>query len=315
MPQGAVYDRQNLIRDLRIPKIASVVGCGGTGFWTATFLAMSGVEELILVDYDTLEVSNLNRLPVKDSYVGMKKTDVTRDFINSIRNPIRIEIHEKRIQKAKDCTILRGTVFCCTDNLKSQQIICAYCRKNSIPYQRIGYDGTILNVSKAFPLTFEESSNQDGYTITPSWVIPAVLAASIGVSSRLYKELCIMDDIGKIHIQDCSFVPEKILDDAKEEEREEILDNIHDYIPDGYGYCDDCSRCEDCDRVNPDDGYGYCDDCEIRYSDDEIEEIKEKAREEGMKQAIEQIESGDIDDKDLETALENWKQRKEAVNV
>jgi molybdopterin/thiamine biosynthesis adenylyltransferase len=305
MLQGAVYDRQNRIRDLKVPKVASVVGCGGTGFWTAVFLAMSGVEELILVDYDTLEISNLNRLPLKDNCVGMKKAAVTRDFINEIRKPVRIEVHDKRIEKAKDCTILRGTIFCCTDNLKSQQIICAYCRKNNLAYQRIGYDGTVLNVSKAFPLTFEEANNQQGYTTTPSWVIPAVLAASIGVSSRLYKELCIMDDIGKIHIQNCSYVPEKILDEARDEEREYILDDIENYIPDSYGYCDDC------DRVNLEDGYGYCDDCEMRYNEDETEEIKQAARDEGFREAVEQIKSGDIEDTDLQTALEDWKQNKE----
>ena len=302
MLQGAVYDRQNRIRDLKIPEIASVVGCGGTGFWTAVLLAMSGVEELILVDYDMVEASNLNRLPLKDNCVGMKKTAATRDFINNIRKPVRIEIHDNKIEKANDCTILRGTIFCCTDNLKSQQIICAYCKKNNIPYQRIGYDGTVLNVSKAFPLSFEETANQQGYTITPSWVIPAVLAASVGVSSRLYKELCIMDDLGRLHIQGCSFVPEKILDDAREEERNDILENIDEHMPDGYGYCDDC------DRVNPDDGWGYCADCEERYTDEEIVEIKEEARQEGFEQAIEQIESGGIENTDLQTAVENWKE-------
>lgn len=302
MLQGTIYDRQNLIRDLKIPEAVSVVGLGGTGFWTAAFLAMSGIEELILIDYDTLEVSNLNRLPLKDKCVGMKKANAARDFINEIRSPVRIEVHDKKIEKPEDCTILRGIVFCCTDNLKSQQIICAYCKKNKIPYQRVGYDGTVLNVSKAFPLSFEESAAQDGYTITPSWVIPAVLAASIGVSSKLYKELCIMDDIGKLHIQNCSFVPEKILDDAREEEKEYIIDNIHDYLPDGYGDCSDCSR------VNPDDGYGYCEDCKERYTEDEIEDIKEEAREEGFRRAIEQIKSGEIEDKDLKTVLKKWKE-------
>ena len=308
MLQEAIYERQNLITDLKIPEAVSVVGLGGTGFWTAVFLAMSGIEELILIDYDTLEVSNLNRLPLKDKCVEMKKVNAAKDFITEIRSPVRIEVHEKRIQKPEDCTILRGIVFCCTDNLKSQQIICAYCKKNKIPYQRVGYDGTVLNVSKAFPLSFEESTNQNGYTITPSWVIPAVLAASIGVSSKLYKELCIMDDIGKLHIQNCSFVPEKILDDAREEEKEDILENIEDYIPDGYGYCDDCGKCSDCDRVDLDDGYGYCEDCKERYTENEIEDIKEEAREEGFRKAIEQIESKEIEDKGLKTALKKWKE-------
>lgn len=305
MLQGVIYDRQNMIRDLAIPKVASVVGCGGTGFWTAIFLAMSGVEELILVDNDTIQVSNLNRLPLSENCVGTKKTAVIKEFIDEIRKPMRIELHDKRIKKPKDCTILRGVIFCCTDNLKSQQIVCAYCKKNDIPYQRIGYDGTILNVSKAFPLSFEEPTNQ-GYTITPSWVIPAVFAATAGVSSKLYKELCIMDDIGKIHIQNCSYVNEKILDDAKEEEREYIIENIHDYMPDGYGYCDDCSRCEDCDRVDLDAGYGYCEECEMRYDEEEINQIKEEAMQEGLKQAIEQISSGNIEDEALQTAIENW---------
>lgn len=309
MLQGAIYDRQNMITDLVIPNVVSVVGCGGTGFWTAIFLAMSGVEELILVDNDTVQISNLNRLPLKEDCVGVKKITVIKEFIEEIRKPIRIELHDKRIKKAKDCTILRGTIFCCTDNLKSQQIVCAYCKKNNIRYQRIGYDGTFLNVSKAFPLSFEEPTNQ-GYTITPSWVIPAVFAAVAGVSSKLYKELCIMDDIGKIHIQSCSYVNEKILDDAKEEEREYIIENIHEYMPDGYGCCDDCSRCEDCNRVDPDDGYGYCDECQVRYEEEEIEQIKEEARQEGLKQAIEQIKSGNIEDKSLKTALQDSQKNK-----
>ena len=220
MIQETIYDRQNRIPELSIPKVASVVGCGGTGFWTAVFLAMSGVEELILVDPDNLEISNLNRLPLEEANAGQKKTIVTREFISKIRKSLRVETHECSINKPDDCTVLRGIIFCCTDSLRSQQIICAYCNKNKLHYQRIGYDGTVLNVSKAFPLCFEEVKEQRGYTITPSWVVPAVFAASAGVASRLYKEICIMDDIGKIHVQGCSYVCRKILDDAAEEGRE-----------------------------------------------------------------------------------------------
>ncbi len=32
MPQEAIYERQRLIEGLEIPEVASVVGCGGTGF-------------------------------------------------------------------------------------------------------------------------------------------------------------------------------------------------------------------------------------------------------------------------------------------
>jgi hypothetical protein len=299
MPENAIYERQNLIKDLKIPKVSSVVGLGGTGFWTALLLAMSGVEELILVDSDMVEVSNLNRLPLEETCVGKKKTEALKDLITRIRKHLRLEIHDMRIEKPIDCQVLRGEVFCCTDNLKSQQIICAFCKKNDLAYQRIGYDGTILNVSKTFPLSFNEDI-REGYTVTPSWVIPAVFAASAGVASRTYKELCLMDDLGKLHIQQSSHICQKILDEAREEEKDSILDNINEYIPDSYGYCDDCNR------VNPDDGYGYCDDCQEHYSDDEIEDIKEKAKEEEYDRIIEQIETDEITDSKLREAVKKW---------
>lgn len=305
MPELAIYERQNLINDLEIPEVATVVGCGGTGFWTAVFLAMSGVEELILIDSDIVEVSNLNRLFLEEGSVGKKKAEALKSLILNIRKQIRIEIQDMRIEKPLDCQVLRGEVFCCTDNLKSQQIICAFCKKNDLSYQRIGYDGTILNVSKTFPLSFKEQDRQEGYTVTPSWVIPAVFAAAAGVASRIYKELCLMDDLGKLHIQHSSHICQKILDDAREAEREHIEENIHEYIPDSYGLC------EDCDRINPDDSdYGYCPDCEEHYSDDEIEEIKEKAKEEEYDRIIEQIETDEITDPKLLEAIKRWAKAK-----
>jgi molybdopterin/thiamine biosynthesis adenylyltransferase len=304
MPEQAIYERQNLINDLEIPQTASVVGCGGTGFWTALLLAMSGVEELILIDSDMVEVSNLNRLLLQESSVGKKKAGALKELISGIRKEIRIEIQDMRIEKPLDCQVLRGEVFCCTDNLKSQQIICAYCKKNELNYQRIGYDGTILNVSKTFPLSFKEDQ-QEGYTITPSWVIPAVFAAAAGVSSRTYKELCLMDDLGKLHIQKSSYIYRKILDDAKKEEREYIEENINDFIPDSYGYC------EDCNRIDPDGSdYGYCPDCEEHYSDDDIDDIKEKAKNEEYDRIIGEIEAGEITDPKLSEAIRKWAKAK-----
>ena len=303
MPEQAIYERQNLISNLKIPEVASVVGCGGTGFWTALFLAMSGTEELILVDSDIVEVSNLNRLLLQETCVGKKKSQSLKELILSVRKDVRIEIQDMRIEKPIDCQVLRGEVFCCTDNLKSQQIICAFCKKNDIPYQRVGYDGTILNVSKTFPLSFKEDA-RDGYTVTPSWVIPAVFASAAGVASRTYKELCLMDDLGKIHTQNSSHICRKILDDAKQEGEDCILENIYEHIPDSYGCC------EDCDRISPDDSdYGYCPDCQEHYSDDEIEDIKEKAKNEEYDRIIEEIETDEITDSKLREAVKEWAER------
>ena len=323
MPEGVIYERQNLITDLKIPQQASVVGCGGTGFWTAFFLAMSGVEELILIDDDKLEASNLNRLPVESSYVGMYKVDVLGSRIGSIRNNVRYERHRVKIEKEEDCSLLRGAIFCCTDNLKSQQLVCAYAKKNNLPYQRIGYDGTMLNVSKAFPLSFNEDEGPIGYTQTPSWVIPAVVAAALGVSSKLYKELCIMDDLGKIHIQNCSHVSGKIVDKLEEkgyeEGRRNILNNISEYIPDDYGYCGDCDRgrCDNCDYYSPGDV-----DEERRESyengrtegyDNGKEEGHDNGYDEAWDTIINQLKSGVIASNVLQEAINNYIKKQEEM--
>lgn len=311
MLQGAIYARQDLMDQLVIPEIATVVGCGGTGFWTAVFLAMSGVQELVLVDRDVIEISNLNRLFLEERHVGSKKIQVLKEIISQVRKSIRIETHAMRIEKLADCQILRGKIFCCTDNLKSQQIICAYCRKNDLTYQRVGYDGTILNVSRAFPLSFEEAEEREGYTFTPSWVVPAALAAAAGVASMLYKELALMDDLGKLHIQHSSYVPEKILDVAKQEREDHIIDNINDYLPDGYGYCDDCSHCDNCDRVDPD---SQCSDCDKEYTQEDLDEKIDEEKEEWLKEIIEKIKKGEDVDEKLKETLKLWAKVNMAVD-
>jgi hypothetical protein len=225
-------------------------------------------------------------LPFNNGDLNRFKVDCTKDIIMTVRPEIRIEIHRFRIDGTADCQVLRGAVFCCTDNLKSQQLICAHCKKNAIRYQRIGYDGTVLNVSKAFPLSFRDDV-PDGYQITPSWVAPAVLAAALGVSSISYKELCIMDDISKLHILGSSAIPEGLQELFIEKGRDEITDNITENIPDGWGYCEDCNQCENCDRISEED---YEHDKELAREDGHdkgYEEGKEDGHDEGYEEGKE----------------------------
>ncbi len=250
--RNEIYQRQRLLTNLHIPNIATVVGCGGTGYWTALLLAMSGVSELILIDTDSIDLTNLNRLPVNSVEVGRLKIDILKNHILHIRPNCNVIICDRLITKS-DIGILEGSVFCCTDNIQSQQIIQAYCTKNKLKYQRIGYDGTILNVSRSFPLSFEKEP-VNGYQYVPSWVIPAVLSAALGVASQLYKNISITEDIGKIAERDTTYIPELV--------KEHIRDS----------YCDNCDKrnCDDCDeRRDCDDCYrGDCNSCDRRDCDE-----------------------------------------------
>jgi hypothetical protein len=134
-------------------------------------------------------------------------------------------------------------------------------------------------------MTFKDEL-PDGYEITPSWIAPAVLAASSGIASQLYHEITIMDDIGTLTNRELSVIPEVIREKFREEGEEKIKDNINDYIPDSY--CDGCHRgdCENCDR-------GNCDTCDGYYSSEDIQRIKQEAFDRGYDEGKEEgIEEG-----------------------
>lgn len=50
-----------------------ILGLGGLGSNVAVLLARSGIGSLKLVDFDTVEVSNLNRQQYRISHIGIKK--------------------------------------------------------------------------------------------------------------------------------------------------------------------------------------------------------------------------------------------------
>ena len=64
-----------------------VVGIGGVGAMASEALARSAIGKIILVDFDVIQVTNINRqLHATDNTIGLKKVEVMADRIKSI-NP------------------------------------------------------------------------------------------------------------------------------------------------------------------------------------------------------------------------------------
>lgn len=77
---------------LRAATVA-VVGVGGVGGYAAEMLARAGVGHLILIDSDTISVTNKNRqLIALDSTVGRVKTDVLRERLQDINPSLDITV-------------------------------------------------------------------------------------------------------------------------------------------------------------------------------------------------------------------------------
>jgi len=77
---------------LRTAKVL-VIGVGGMGGTALACLARSGIENFMITDIDTFEVSNLNRqIFAKVSVVGCEKVQVARDEILAVNPGINCEI-------------------------------------------------------------------------------------------------------------------------------------------------------------------------------------------------------------------------------
>ena len=74
-------------------KIA-VMGLGGVGSFAAEGLVRSGIGSILLVDFDTIGLSNLNRqLPALHSTIGKLKTEAMRDRMLDINPDLDIKIY------------------------------------------------------------------------------------------------------------------------------------------------------------------------------------------------------------------------------
>ncbi len=97
------YSRQQLIpgwdqESLQDSTIV-IVGLGAIGTYVATILASSGIGKLTLIEFDTVETSNLNRqLLYYDEDVGKPKAKVAAKKIKEINPSIQVEFFNKKME-------------------------------------------------------------------------------------------------------------------------------------------------------------------------------------------------------------------------
>lgn len=170
-----LYNRQETLK-LKTPSI-TIVGCGGIGFWVAKFAAMAGIEKIWAFDNDAIEVHNLNRLDLPESFIGRNKADVVKQIINHIRPDCSIyampflfnDSHKPGTDWLVDCTDKFAS------QVKNQQIA----KEQGMKYVKAGYDGEEFSIHNSVA---EWGEAEDGYRVVPSWVVPAVMVASLTVA-------------------------------------------------------------------------------------------------------------------------------------
>ena len=75
-----------------------IIGLGGVGGYALESLVRSGLENITIVDYDTIDISNLNRQIISTgNNIGKLKTEEWKKRILSINNNVKIKVINEKI--------------------------------------------------------------------------------------------------------------------------------------------------------------------------------------------------------------------------
>ena len=113
-----------------------IVGIGGIGCPLSQYLVSSGVKELLLVDGDIIEKSNLNRQILFNlNDIGRKKVEVAKHKLKLINTECKIDIIDVNVSSSNlnslnDCNIIVDA----TDDWFTSKLLNEYCIKHSINF-------------------------------------------------------------------------------------------------------------------------------------------------------------------------------------
>ena len=110
-----------------------IVGTGGLGCPLITYLAASGVGEIGILDFDKVELSNLNRQTLYGlNDLGKFKVFQAKKHINKINKKIKIIAYNKKLTSKNIKSIFNKFDVICdgTDNYDTRYLINDYCVKN-----------------------------------------------------------------------------------------------------------------------------------------------------------------------------------------
>lgn len=112
-----------------------IVGCGAVGSFAAEALARTGVGHLILVDFDVIEESNINRqIFALNSTIGKQKVNVAAQRIQDINPDIQVDVFNMFLDanNTPDCN--PDIIIDAIDTVESKIALYQWAYKKQIPW-------------------------------------------------------------------------------------------------------------------------------------------------------------------------------------
>ena len=135
--QFKTFEKQIILKKIGLigqKKILSsnvlIVGMGGLGCPLLTYLTASGVGKICIVDFDKVEISNLNRQTLFNlNDLGKSKVHQAKKKVDNINKKIKIISINKKITSKNINKIFNKFDIICdgTDNYNTRYLINDYC--------------------------------------------------------------------------------------------------------------------------------------------------------------------------------------------
>ena len=140
----------------------AVIGLGGVGSYSAEALARSGIGKFILIDFDVIEPSNINRqiLALK-STIGKPKVELMQQRILDINPKAEVIIYQEVLDGNNQERLLEGAEYCvdAIDSLSSKIGLLEFLLKNERKFISIMGAGNRLDPSQVHISTIDKSHN------------------------------------------------------------------------------------------------------------------------------------------------------------
>ena len=140
-------DSLNLLKSKKV----AVFGLGGVGGYVCEALTRAGVGRLILVDHDTVNVTNINRQIIAlESTIGMKKTDAFFNRCKDINPEVEITLKDMFFLPENSSTIDFSDVDYvadCIDTVTAKLELIKKCKENDVKIISSMGTGNKLNPS------------------------------------------------------------------------------------------------------------------------------------------------------------------------
>ncbi|CAH9125867.1 unnamed protein product [Cuscuta epithymum] len=226
-----------------------MVGAGGIGCELLKTLALSGFQDIHIIDMDTIEVSNLNRqFLFRQSHVGQSKAKVAREAVLKFRPGIKITPYHANVKDPDfnvDFFKQFNVVLNGLDNLDARRHVNRLCLATGIPLVESGTTGFLGQVTvhvkgktecyECQPKPAPKSYPVCTITSTPSKFVHCVVWAKDLLFAKLFGDQNQANDLN-VHSNDTSSSSENADDVFERREGEEIEDygrRIYDHV---FGY-------------------------------------------------------------------------------